>query len=73
MEDREDDTDWDVVVTTLIGGRHCEWSGGVLKQKYLTPSYRMLNLFVCFNVEPNRRTFEVIMETGYLLYVLGTG
>ena len=67
-----DDTDWDAVVTTLTGGRRREWSGGVLKQKYFTPSYRMLNLFVCFNVEPKGRTSEVIMETGYLLYVIGT-
>ena len=68
-----DDTDWATLVTTPTGGCLREWSGAVLKKIYLTPSYRMLNLFVCFNVEPKGRTSEVITETGYLLYVIGTG
>jgi hypothetical protein len=73
MEDPVDTTDWDEVITTLTGGRKRAWPGGVLKQKFLTPSYRMLNLFVCFNLEPKGRTSEVIMETGHLLYLIGTG
>ena len=72
MEDPVDDTDWSAVVTALTGGRRHEWTRRVLKQKYLTPSYRMLNILVCSNLEPKGRTSEVIMETGYLLYVIGT-
>lgn len=43
----EDNTDWDVVATTLCG-RHREWLGGVLKQKFLTPYYHILNIFFLF-------------------------
>lgn len=44
----EDNTDWDVVATTLCG-RHREWLGGVLfKQKFLTPYYRILIIFFLF-------------------------
>ena len=34
----------------------------------------MLNLFACSNLEPKGRSSKVIMmETGFLLYVIGTG
>lgn len=33
----------------------------------------MLNLFACSNLEPKGRSSEVIMETDFLLYVIGTG
>ena len=67
----EDNTDWDVVATILCGRRR-EWLGGVLKQKFLTPSNHILNIFAYFNVEPKGRTSEIIMETGYLLYMIRT-
>lgn len=68
----EDNTDWDVVATILCGRRR-EWLGGVLKQKFLTPSNHILNIFAYFNVEPKGRTSKITMETGYLLYMIRTG
>ena len=69
----EDNRDWKAIATTLTDGLRWEWLGGIIKQRYLTPSYRMLNMFACSNLEPKGRSSEVIMETDFLLYVIGIG
>ena len=62
-----------MIATTLTSGRRRDCLGGILKLKYLTPSYRMLILFAYSNLEPEGCMSEVIMEIGFLLYVIGTG
>lgn len=39
----------------------------------MTGDYRLLNRFVCHNLEPRGRTSNVNQKNGYLLYTIGTG
>lgn len=59
-------------VAIMLCGAPIEWNSLVLKISYLMSDYRLLDTFVCHNIEPRDHIFYLIYPQTFLLYSLGT-
>lgn len=60
-------------LATVLCGEPTVWDSPVLKIFGLTSDYRLLNTFVCHNIEPRGHTSDLLYPQAFLLYSLGTG
>lgn len=59
-------------VATELCGKPTVLDSPVLKIFGLTTDYRLLNTFVCYNIEPRSHRSDLIYSQAFLLYSLGT-
>ena len=60
-------------VATVLCCKPTVWNTPYLKISSLTASYRLLNTFVCCNIEPRSHKSDLLYPQAFLLYSLGTG
>lgn len=60
-------------MATALCGEPIVWVPPVLKISGLSIDYRLLNIFVCHNMEPRGHSFDLFYPQACLLYALATG
>ncbi|RWR77718.1 hypothetical protein CKAN_00621900 [Cinnamomum micranthum f. kanehirae] len=60
-------------VATVLCGEPIIWDTPTFSISGLTTDYRLLNTFVCNNIEPRSHQSDLLYPQAFLLYSLGTG
>ena len=62
---------FNIVAEFLTGGPY-EWPSGCLPHSLLFVDLRLLNLIVCYNIEPRCHHTDINHNRGYLSYAIAT-